>query len=425
MRQGLRRLAASGALALAASGSALQNPRKPQPLIIQIGVDLIQIDAVVTDEKGRPVKNLGASDFVLEVDGEKRPVLNAAFFERPTRVAAAPEPGAATPGETGPPVAPAAVVREPSTVVFMVDDLNMSAVSMEWAKQSLSNFVNDWSQFHTRAGLRTTSTSDLAFSLYATPERFASAIKELKYNIRSTQGGTSNRTAHNDTNVTSRLTMGEEEDLVVRSPRAFEQFEQRIATLSATIHTLRAVPGRKAVVFISEGLTLGLRERDRINIDAPLLSFYDDSDVEGALRSLAEVANRASVVLYTVDPRGLAVHEPGAIDGVNIHQVEGVTRARRLAHLQNQRTLQQIAEETGGLSTVNTNRLESGLVAVLQDQGSYYLIGFEPPGKTFAKSSGRPVFHKIKLSVNRDGVKVRTRAGFYGVTDADMARKAR
>lgn len=391
------------------------------PLVIQVGVGLIQIDASVTDRDGRPVTDLRTEEFTLEVGGEKRAITNAAFFGR--------APGSSQPGLTTPAGAPVEpgprVIEGPSTVIFLVDDLNMSAGSMDAAKQALSGFVRDWPQFHTRAALRATSDSSMAFSLYASPERFAVALQGLKYTARSLQGGSSARAVQSDTNVSSRLSMREEEDLITRSPYALELFHQRVTSLTSTINTLRAVPGRKALVFISEGLTLGARGRDRVNIDAPLLSLFDDSDVDGALRSVAEVANRASVVLYTVDPRGLAVHEASAQDGASISQASSLAAARRFAHLENQRTLQQIAADTGGVSIVNTNDLHAGLTGALRDQAAYYLIGFEPPDKAFERAGGRPKFHKVRLTVSRPGVKVRTRAGFFGVTDEEMTKKRR
>ena len=87
-------------------------------------------------------------------------------------------------------------------------------------------------------------------------------------------------------------------------------------------------------------------------------------------------------------------------------------------------TLTRLSEDTGGLSVYNHNDLKGGLNQIVNDQRAYYLIGFEPPKAAFEKSSGRPKFHEIKLKVNRPGVRVRTRAGFYGVTDDDVIQKA-
>jgi len=413
-RAGVLVLSSAAAVALCSFNvSATQDskaPPKAPPLVIQVGLDLVQIDVAVTDKQGRPVRDIRAEDFILDVDGVRQKISNAAFFEH--RSATSAVEASTTLPRLGPSPEILRGGLDTSTVIFLVDDLSMSLGSMTAAKEALSGFATEWHRFNPRAGLRTTSDSSLAFSLFVTQERFAGAVNTLKYNVKSAQGSHSTKSVQNDANITSH-------SLPDADPRASSQFFQRVRSLTSTINTLRAVPGRKALVFISGGLSL----QDRVDPDSdlPLLSLFSDSDTEGALRSVAEVANRASVVLYTVDPRGLAVHEASVLDGANISQLTQMAAARRRTHLGNQRTLQHLAEATGGLATVNTNGLQSGLTGALLDQGAYYLIGFEPPERAFSKKSGRPKFHKILLRVTRPDLRVRTRAGFYGMTDEEMA----
>ena len=136
-----------------------------------------------------------------------------------------------------------------------------------------------------------------------------------------------------------------------------------------------------------------------------------------------EVANRASVVLYTVDPQGLVVDFPTASEE-DFAVSARLMRARALARFDAQGSLQDMADATGGLAIANRNDLPGGFGDVLRDQGAYYLIGFEPKAKTFTKAADTPKFHKIKLSVNRTDVRVRTRDGFYGVTDEELNERA-
>jgi VWFA-related protein len=83
-----------------------------------------------------------------------------------------------------------------------------------------------------------------------------------------------------------------------------------------------------------------------------------------------------------------------------------------------------LADRTGGLTVLNRNDLVGGLGEILNDQRGYYLIGYEPSAATFDKDSGKPRFHKVKVGVSRPGLKVRSRAGFYGISDAEVAKKA-
>ncbi len=58
-----------------------------------------------------------------------------------------------------------------------------------------------------------------------------------------------------------------------------------------------------------------------------------------------------------------------------------------------------------------------GIQEAIYDQQSYYLLGFDPEDGTFDRR-----YHKIKVTVKRPGLRVRTRSGFFGVNDADTVR---
>ncbi len=80
---------------------------------IRVNVDLAQIEAVVTDSKGRHVPGLGVEDFVLKVDGKERRISYLAYV-----------------GDSLAPAAPlnGALRRDdvPQTIVFMVDETHTS-----------------------------------------------------------------------------------------------------------------------------------------------------------------------------------------------------------------------------------------------------------------------------------------------------------
>ena len=73
-----------------------------------------------------------------------------------------------------------------------------------------------------------------------------------------------------------------------------------------------------------------------------------------------------------------------------------------------------IARQTGGFQVRNSNSFE--LPRILQDQNGYYLLGYSPTSETFNRR-----FHHIKAKVKRSGMTLRTRYGFFGVSEEDMA----
>jgi len=417
MKRNTMALVLAGGLTLATSTSA-QGPTGP---VIQVGVDLVRVDAVITDAKGQPVSDLRPEDFTLTVDGKKVPIANSAFFRGNPAQASAMD-SVATPG------AGIANDRERS-LIFLIDDLNISFGSMYRAKRALRAFAGGWDSREAMIGVRLTSDRTDTIKLSRKPEKLAASLEGVRFNIMSDMGMSSGP-AYNTASmggfastVVDRGWRSTPDISPVGSNPAIVRanFQQRIFSLVTTINALRSIPGRKAVVFVSEGLTVG-RDRTSLGIDSPFDRLFDDSSIDSSLRMITEVANRASVVVYTIDPGGLVSDAPGA-DVAYAPSMEQRSFAA-LSRMDVQQTLLRLAEDTGGLSVFNRNDLKRGLHDVVEDQRSYYLIGFEPPLSAFDKSSGKPKFHKIKLTTNRKDLRVRTRAGFYGVTDEEVLQRA-
>lgn len=428
-RIGVLVLSAATSVALSSMPvAALQAPAAPSqaspPLVIRVGVDLIQIDAAVTDKEGRPVTDLRAEDFTIEVDGKKQPVSNAMFFEG--------RPGSEA-GATAVAAPPGSAASPERTLVFILDDLDISFDSMYKAKLAMQKFAASWDFKEARVGLRSTSDNAQSVVLSRSPERFDKSLQKVRYSLRSSKGASS---------TPVEMRGGPEAGPASGYPVAWNSsasvdlhagwtgnpamersnYEQRVYSLLSTINALRSIPGRKAVVLVSEGFSFG-RDRDQLGVASPFDALFEDrDDVDSVLRMIIEVANRASVVIYTIDPSGLLPSGPGA--DVAFAPSLNARRDAWFERVGTQGTLQRLAEDTGGLSVYNRNDLKRGLIEVVSDQRAYYLVGFEPPRTAFERTSGRPKFHEIKLRVNRAGVRVRTRAGFYGVTDEDVIQKA-
>jgi hypothetical protein len=141
-----------------------------------------------------------------------------------------------------------------------------------------------------------------------------------------------------------------------------------------------------------------------------------------ALRRLADLANRASVVVYTVDARGLPALGFTAADdlrGRSTQQLSDLRNQRSSDYFDTQTGLQRLAAETGGLFLHDTNDLSGAVRRVLDDQKGYYLIGFRPDESIFETVKGRRHFNSIEIKVKRPDLRARYRSGFLGVTDEE------
>jgi VWFA-related protein len=202
------------------------------------------------------------------------------------------------------------------------------------------------------------------------------------------------------------------------------------------------LPGRKSMMFFSDYLPIQDQEPSAfeqaraaagdtanspvttVNTDAARL----DNNYYAQLERIAEMAIRSSVVIYSVDTRGLKYTGTTAADRTNVtsrsmRQNPGVAAAeQRMRDRNRQLWMDQqgsdlIARQSGGFLIRNSN--DFGFNRVMDDQQGYYLIGFRPGEETFNHN-----FHHLKAKVRRGGVNVRTRDGFYGFTE-EQARPAR
>jgi hypothetical protein len=140
--------------------------------------------------------------------------------------------------------------------------------------------------------------------------------------------------------------------------------------LLQTVEALASVPHRmKVVLYVSVG--------PRIPLVGPLP--YRDSCAEQA-QALAQRAIRAAqlgnVLIYGIDPSGLK-GEPLA--GIGAYQLNFLT---------------DISVATGGRAILRTNDVASKMHGVLDETGSYYLLGYERPAP-----DGENQFHRIDVRV--------------------------
>jgi hypothetical protein len=200
--------------------------------------------------------------------------------------------------------------------------------------------------------------------------------------------------------------------LILRGNRAstkidasgFEYLGGSVGALGYVVRGLGRFPGRKSVVLIS-----------------------DNFPNAGAIKSIADEANRTSVVIYTMDPRGFSKFGLTADDSqynLAANQIDSRLREREQRFKASQGGLAYVADETGGIFIYDTNDLNDGLNRVLEDQRGYYLIGYRPDAGAVNPDTGQRRFHKLTIEVTRPGLHVRSRSGFYEAGAADTKKRA-
>src|SRR5204862_7633303 len=80
-------------------------------------------------------------------------------------------------------------------------------------------------------------------------------------------------------------------------------------------------------------------------------------------------------------------------------------------------TLRTLASQTDGRAIVNRNDLTLGMKQIVRDNSAYYLLGYN---STFTATDGK--FHEIKVKVNRPGIQVRARRGYWAYAAPEAAK---
>ena len=373
--------------------------------VVRITTNLVQVDAVVTKD-GKIVPDLTADDFEIYEDGKKQTISSFAFISNVTNpTAVVPKKEKEKPTEIVP--TPRLNPDDPRrTVALVVDDLGLSAESMFHVRKQLRKFIAEELQPNDLVALIRTSGELGALQQFTNDKRLLDrAVDRLRWNICSRVGVSVIPRYNPDTS-----------SLESASPCGGNTFFKTLKALRFVIDAMGQIPGRKSMVILSDSMPMEDQEMRFAN--EALNTFPDTRDFQFLLQTVAERAIRASVVIYAVDTQGLQVTSVTAADDVrftreNMNTLTGqILTSRSNLLWDRRRGGDLIARQTGGFQVRNKNNFD--LPRILQEQNGYYLLGYKPTTETFNRR-----FHHIKAKVKRSGMTLRTRYGFYGVSEEE------
>ena len=399
-----------------------QQKKSPEPIdqddVVRITTNVVQIDAVVAKD-GKQVTDLKAEDFEIFEDKKPQKITNFSYVSNISTssenvVITAPnkDPNAA-------PIAPVVVgAGDPHrTMAIVVDDLGIAFESIGRVRNQLRKFIEQDMRPNDLVAIIRTGGEVGALQQFTTDKRLLlRAIENLRWNNSSRAG------------VSMMPPLG----LDIGAPLSSNIQYPIMDTLNAIrfiLNGLRTMPGRKSMLILSDNLPVesevsslpstpiraSIPGEDRSESDPWPTEVYGNNL---ALQRVAELAIRASVVIYGANTVGLLPTGITAADNFNVNlRPTGSqpfnTLNMRSHILQNASSgLDVLTRRTGGFLTKNSNNF--GIKRVAEDQNGYYLIGYRPESETFNRR-----FHTIKVRVKRSGLSVRTRSGFFGMTDEE------
>src|SRR6185503_2829366 len=175
-----------------------------------------------------------------------------------------------------------------------------------------------------------------------------------------------------------------------------------LETLESLLHGLGGRGGRKALLLVSDGLSLtpGL-EAELLLIELCGGRPTPSTGLVGPLSRVTRAANAAQVTLYTLDSGGQrvlasAVDAGPGLSMANVGEVRADSQNPGFA----------LAAATGGKALLESNKPEFLVADLAQDIAAFYSLAFAPR----AGDAGRA--HRIKVEVKRPGVRVRHRSAW-------------
>ena len=389
-----------------------QSSKQSPVSVLRTSSDLVRIDVEVTDKSGKPIKGLRADQFVVTDNGKRQDISSFSYADIESIEAAGAEDAKpiVVPVDNDGPNAPSAEaisdqLRDRRLIVLFFDITSMQTddlirahdAAQKFVKQQmtkadvvavvafstritvLANFTNDRATINKAiAQLTANSSSDLASPLYA-------AAENGEYDVQEYTGAA--------------FTPDETEFNVFNT-------DQKLAAVEGLANVLGGIPGRKALVEFTGGITQ-TGEENRTQ-----------------LRAATDAANRADVSIYSIDSRGLFAAPPGGDTTTNAATGTSMFTGASVFHQTDQRedsrdTLATLSTDTGGKAFFDLGDLSEAFPKIQQDNTGYYLIGYRLGADV--KRDGR--WRAIRVKVSAPGAHIRYREGYYAPRDFQHLEK--
>lgn len=389
--------------------------------------ELVLVDLVATDGKGRFVSDLRPDEVEVLEDGKRRKIQ---FFRLEQGKVADAHPGKPSHRVArGPMEVPKR--SQAGYVVFLLDLQTMDLNSAERSKDAIREFL--------RSGM---DPGDLAMLVTIRPavrvdqpftsdlERLEVALDQVPY--RREEASLEEFAERVDA-IFNRFGASVSKDVPLDYAESeAQQYLLNLRTrldlscraISALSRYLGSLPGRKRMLYFSRGYAVNAyhrvseiiqRRMDQLHrgLSRPRMATLSKLRIGNmtsiyarSLRSAVDQANRHQVSVYSIDPRGLMVVPFQHSTYFDIGDMEAT-----------QEFLATLSEDTGGLLFTNQNELVSPLRTAYLDSRSYYLLGYVPDAKL---KDGK--FHRIEVKVKRKGLKLRYRRGYESVAPERAAQ---
>jgi len=416
--------------------------------VFRANIRFVSVDVVAVDHSERPVSDLSQNDFTVIEDGKPQKLSSFAFHSQEN------ESTATKPG----PLLQAHVttnrpeLRHPDApaIVLLLDGLNTASGDQIQVKQQMLRYLAAHYNPQFKIAVLTLSgelhilqdfTSDPQL-LKAALERYRALIpaaarvggeRDVTETIQqmpivSEHAGSVGTQSTLDPSV-PRGNGGANATIAEKMAYQLQHFENEVQNfardqrVSITLTALQNIArymegqkGRKSVLWFSAGFPITVSGFDAADLDTS--RGYADQ-----VRKTTDLLSEAHIAIYTIDARGLVgsklgdITDPGLKGRIAGPELNRALETETYQRFNEEETMERVARDTGG-QFFRDNDLVRAIEMSARDTSTYYLLGYYP---TDRKWDGR--FRKIQVKVNRPGVRLQYRSGYFANDPRDW-RKA-
>jgi VWFA-related protein len=345
---------------------------------------LVVVDVVATDSNGQPVSDLKASDLTVLEDGKPQKISAFSYQREKAAIVVA---GTATAGV----FTNAPQYKDASSMnVILLDALNGNLAGHAYGRDQLLKFLDKGTLTQPTALNALEEKLTLLHDFTTDIKGLRSLVEDYKpkgaAHVQDVYSSASPFSARAPSNATTSHTM-----------------EVTIAALNSLAGALAGYPGRKNLIWISEGFPITLFPEIIFDDPAGCMSCTSPTpatmanstsfssgtgkDFDAEVQKVANALMNAQVAMYPVDASGL--QKDNRLNAIN--------------------TMRSLADRTGGKAFYNRNDVDLGISSSLEDGSTYYTLEYYPANKTW---DGK--FRSIQIK-GRSGVNLRYRQGYYAL----------
>lgn len=382
----------------------------PPTTTLTAHTELVSVPVVVTDKSGAHVRGLRKEDFTLLEEGKEQAV---AVFEE-IQKSNVTTPRSPRPTDQFSNVPPEGSSRRQLTIVVL-DMVNTLPADQIYAKEEIIKYLADPGNADQSISLLALNRTGVRLIHHFSSDRaeLAAALNRVD---RSQPPVTEDPTEAFLTNAKDRLSKNLQSfgEFQVDAEQAALSFDRR-RIIMVTLQSMRQIaqafaglPGRKTLVWAGGGFPFTINETNMALKEAGA-GLDTLANLAPLYESTWAALNQAQISVYPVDVHGLGELPGPSASPVPVKKPlpDPFTHGQWL-HAGVNGTFETFARATAGRAFFNKNGLQAAIHEAVDDSASYYLLAYY-----LRREGKKPGWRKLGVKVNREGVQVLARTGFF------------